>query len=63
VAILAVTEIENFKPNEYSITNLREPRKIKNFTPTEAYKKMPCGAKGSNKLCIKMTELRQAASY
>jgi hypothetical protein len=41
----------------------REPRKIKNLTPTEAYKKTPCGAKGSNKLYIKMTELTQAASY
>ena len=44
-------------------TYCREPRKIKNFTPTEAYKKTPCGAKGSNKLYIKMTELTQAASY
>jgi hypothetical protein len=42
---------------------LREPRKIKNFTPKEAYTKMPYGAKESNKLYIKMTELTQAASY
>ena len=42
---------------------LREPRKIKNFTLTEAYKKTPCGAKGFNKLYITMTELTQAASY
>jgi hypothetical protein len=42
---------------------IREPRKIKNFTPTEACKKTPCGAKGSNKLYIKMAELTQAASY
>ena len=41
----------------------REPRKIKNFTLTEAYKKTPCGAKGFNKLYITMTELTQAASY
>ena len=42
---------------------LREPRKIKNLTSTDAYKKTPRGAKGSNKLYIKMTELTQAASY
>jgi hypothetical protein len=42
---------------------MREPRKIKNLTPTEAYKKMPCDAKWSHKLYIKMTELTQAASY
>lgn len=46
-----------------SQAELREPRKIKNFTPTEAYKKTPCGAKVSNKLHIKMSELTQAASY
>ena len=40
-----------------------EPRKIKNLTSTDAYKKTPRGAKGSNKLYIKMTELTQAASY
>ena len=43
--------------------DLWEPRKIKNLTSTDAYKKTPRGAKGSNKLYIKMTELTQAASY
>ena len=46
-----------------SKTYWREPRKIKNLTSTDAYKKTPRGAKGSNKLYIKMTELTQAASY
>lgn len=40
----------------------RGPRKIKNFTPTAAYKKTPCGAKGSNNLHNKTTKLNQAAS-
>ncbi|MCP9910572.1 hypothetical protein KBZ15_11760, partial [Cyanobium sp. BA20m-p-22] len=43
-----------------TVSSSREPRKIKNLTPTEAYKKTPCGAKGSIKLYIKMTELTQA---
>ena len=41
---------------------LWEPRKIKNLTLTEACKKTPCGAKGSNKFYIKMTGMTQAAS-
>ena len=41
----------------YLLSNFfyREPRKIKNFTPTEACKKTPYGAKKSIKLHIKMT--------
>jgi hypothetical protein len=42
---------------------LKGTSKNQDFTPTAAYKKTPCGAKGSNKLYIKMAELTQAASY
>jgi len=43
------------RPTAASRNSLREPRKIKNFTPTEACKKTPYGAKKSIKLRIKMT--------
>jgi hypothetical protein len=55
-----------FSQKDHTVTlkiPFREPRKIKNLTSTDAYKKTPRGAKGSNKLYIKMTELTQAASY